>query len=1247
MANLNANIASKLISYVRHGVDINSEIKEVYKNSLIFIGDESQIYVPAMNTYVGIGNTAYNNTISRIDAIEQQISELGTTLSADLVSKIYVNYSLDEINGTNGKQAAGVAAGLSAEEWALNNEITIKGVGDYDENTGFAKDNSSNASRYHTYTANHFDNTAGTKEVIVTNSQYYNSQSHQPTSGITVTPYWGTKQTVLNQATGQYITKRTGSYITIDDKLTWSYMTSAYSYALNYTRIHTANEIDRLYHNLLGDSVSTYLPVSFGTAIEDVTESISKLTAAEIANYNTEHTDKYLVTSGTGSNVYYYLLDRNTEYYYAYTNNGTPAEGTSANKVYVSLTYTDLAGLLTNGLSSLHSGSIRYTTGNADIDQFPQLYVLDTQYNSTYNINIADGIQTLKEVAYLLDILSDGNLGSVTYYTYAEYNALTTAEKSSAYMITPQNSHPANTDVYAYIVNTGDPENLGIQIAYSIAGNQAQINDLHTHVEKIEKGETSVRSVQTTDTEFTTVSVQGQLNWGNTDTNQGDSTQPGHPNYVASGVNHNETPSYMVGDVNIKFAINTGLVYATIYHPANEAAKNYLYTDGYGVDWYGYFTAADMNNLGTDTEVIGSTTYSSYYTASIETETGTGYTYAVMTRIPAANVILDPYVQGSTIQYYWIPDAADARNDANQNKIWQKVTRDELVALGDNDTLPNSSITKAGCTDFYVLNSDGTYTNVAATDGTSTAALKAINQQTNEDTFYFIAGHNEFEIHAKTGENKIATTEWVGAFVNDSIKDITNTVGNIVEEANNYTKKKISELDTNYIYSDFSTYWTSYVASHSLVVGTTAYETAYTNEYNDYIRRGADEAKIFGTTGDYRLSYITRSQYTYNIIEEDGVVRAEHRELPSDTILATAEVWGAESNITSRHEYAELINDTSYSPLYETLYNWKHQTTHDNQLFVPVTDGAYIPLATTAEKPWQTGTVYVLDANTNTFTQFNAGTSRMSDYRDTANKYWVQLYVKGTRYDELDLNDWEWADQANNILKVGNYILTKETTGANAGKINATSDGNSYTFVSYISTTAAQSTKYFSVEEKHFSYLNGGNGENQLSVKAHITRIEDASTSNTGFADAYDVQKYIESLFTWVDISATAPESVVNTSDKYYKHLTYDEYTTQTLYNRIDNAGTPNYSVESNPVTAYFWKDNNSYYGLTSDTTDTPDTDNTLDTTGHITVDGNYIYVQFFADSATAQKYTAASNYYVRTEEPIINPLNLKTTLYR
>ena len=59
MGNLNTNIASKLFTYISHGVDINDEMKEIYKNSLIFIGDEGQIYLPAFNAYFGTGNSQY------------------------------------------------------------------------------------------------------------------------------------------------------------------------------------------------------------------------------------------------------------------------------------------------------------------------------------------------------------------------------------------------------------------------------------------------------------------------------------------------------------------------------------------------------------------------------------------------------------------------------------------------------------------------------------------------------------------------------------------------------------------------------------------------------------------------------------------------------------------------------------------------------------------------------------------------------------------------------------------------------------------------------------------------------------------------------------------------------------------------------------------------------------------------------------------------------------------------------------
>ena len=35
--------------------------------------------------------------------------------------------------------------------------------------------------------------------------------------------------------------------------------------------------------------------------------------------------------------------------------------------------------------------------------------------------------------------------------------------------------------------------------------------------------------------------------------------------------------------------------------------------------------------------------------------------------------------------------------------------------------------------------------------------------------------------------------------------------------------------------------------------------------------------------------------------------------------------------------------------------------------------------------------------------------------------------------------------------------------------------------------------------------------------------MRNATSSNTGFADAYDVKKTIEDMFTWIDLRTNAP----------------------------------------------------------------------------------------------------------------------------
>ena len=66
MANSNNDIANKIFTYVRHGADITQQVKDIYNASLIFIGDEQQIYVPVIDTYVGVGKSKYDEIANAI-----------------------------------------------------------------------------------------------------------------------------------------------------------------------------------------------------------------------------------------------------------------------------------------------------------------------------------------------------------------------------------------------------------------------------------------------------------------------------------------------------------------------------------------------------------------------------------------------------------------------------------------------------------------------------------------------------------------------------------------------------------------------------------------------------------------------------------------------------------------------------------------------------------------------------------------------------------------------------------------------------------------------------------------------------------------------------------------------------------------------------------------------------------------------------------------------------------------------------
>jgi len=81
-------IDNKLFGYISKSNDLTEDIIQRYKNSLIFIGDEKQIYVPTTNSYVGVGT-------STLEDIRTSISSSDKIYISD-----YANNNLTDPNTT-------------------------------------------------------------------------------------------------------------------------------------------------------------------------------------------------------------------------------------------------------------------------------------------------------------------------------------------------------------------------------------------------------------------------------------------------------------------------------------------------------------------------------------------------------------------------------------------------------------------------------------------------------------------------------------------------------------------------------------------------------------------------------------------------------------------------------------------------------------------------------------------------------------------------------------------------------------------------------------------------------------------------------------------------------------------------------------------------------------------------------------------------------------------------------------------
>lgn len=1257
MANNNVNIANKFFAYIRHQIDLdlNPDIVTQYNNSLIFIGDEKQIYAPAMGAYVGIGMTSYNNTLNRIAQVENSVNDIGNQLAGSSVTKIYPGVDGD-----------GTGQYMNANDYTyLNNEISIRGWADYDENTYTGTN-----VRHGWWQGTQYNWEVGPSDIT------YNSDGI-PKSGISVRSMPGALVPIYNslgEVTGY---KQQKNIIYIDDTYTWSYIRHSNSYISNFAQRYVDSEIDRVYHDLLGESGPVYLPVSVENIKND--EDTLVVNPNYVAPVNPYDVDANKVPqyiyNGAPTSANLSRLDPSKQYFVkvSWTGAANQADGTYHDDAYdndlyfkyAAATFTEVGGALSVNYSGTAIEFYKYEDDQHQIvdSAIPQLYVLSdaTEYNNTYNMNIKDGIQTLKEVAYYLDVLSDG-FGEVTYLTYAEYNTQTsngTTNIATYNLIQPVAQKPKSTDIYAYAINIST-ENIGVQLAYNIAGNHHEIVDAHNHIENIEKGENTVRSIASTSTSdlaYITIKSPHRITGRNDDIFTASDvfeTQADLPQYF-------DELSYHTGDAHLKLKVELTNTYVTVKQQFDNGGLPVIsgtqLNAGFGKKYIGTYQYVEVDAIDKEAALAGTVQYYIF-------ENG------AFTPVPA-NQVKDADAranEGGNVPDYYInpyPEFFDegAFNDALANVTWIKVNAQDLAG-GVYDAVSGGEPVYGKYYEWD--NNTQSYKQIMIADQPATAQqlVDDVAGNVRQVYVYKTAEVPNYVVRPiiTTEKNAIATADWVSAYISQEVTKINNATSNIEDTVFEEIDKRIGNLDYNYAYSDFEEiFWNDYSQ------GMSPYSAQYKEEYAAYYTYFQNDDYIVspnhilnttwkslqsGRTGTIKSNYpdLHRNQissyYTYNVIQDNGKVSIENRELPADKIVADVDIWGETESRRSTPVYtqvnlADLDIESGFTlPI---LYRFVN-TLNSNEFFVKVANSAH-PTYAPVPNPQDGQTYYYYDSATGTYVE-----ESNKIYPTSQNSpAWKQLYALNTEdYIEIDIYSAVLDENNNDTVIFKEYRPNR--TGEDAHTYSVTFSGNNINLY-YKSVSGGNSKQYLTVDAKHHDYSVGGDGSNTLKVTANITKVEDALPTNTGFADAWDVRSYIENMFSWVNISASISNDYIIHTEAFYTNISLEEYEAIPAANRtqlyVKDNGTFT-ALSGSPRVSWYYADNTIVTGAAGEvdsTTQGKPNDDTVNKPKDN--DGHVVYIRHFNALNTSNPYTtSANNYYVREEEPWMNPFNLTPTHY-
>lgn len=381
------NIGEKMFAYIDVAGDLTLDMVQQYKNAMIILGNEKQLFNPLTNSYIGIGQTAYEYILGKLTSGDGRIEGLDAHLHQNTVNSIYSNFAPEELLPHLPDTSVYIEIGdqvVTSNNYRYqlqaNKDVVLKGIHDYDPITrqGITQDELGRT---------------------ITNPSTYGS------SGITVNiQHNGVHVHGTDEFGFEYSYWQGQDYLTVDDKITWAYITSRNSYLMNFAKSIAVQQANRVYKDILGVDV-VYIEKEFNEAFlyDQYAHTLSMINEVYVKLADGTYTTVEVVKSGDD----YDVVISGTSTIIWSTNNARPISSSA-----IATTLSD-----NGGYETVHG------------ENKPVWYHVDMEHTANVNTDLRDGINTIREISYILDKITDGddegvNLAYNIAYNYIEIQNL-------------------------------------------------------------------------------------------------------------------------------------------------------------------------------------------------------------------------------------------------------------------------------------------------------------------------------------------------------------------------------------------------------------------------------------------------------------------------------------------------------------------------------------------------------------------------------------------------------------------------------------------------------------------------------------------------------------------------------------------------------------------------------------------------------------------------------------------------------